>query len=428
MRTRRAYIFLKFLLGLWLQVVWGQVKLSEPASLYYPGLARQLAFDPTFSLLWRGSTQEAIAFRSSVVDWIDSLNAIQLIERPYHVAMLRRLQVEKGPSRWMFDHDSSHLVGLYFLDALLAASFDLYRGGEGGSFVGYDVISRSYRHQDDSVILSGIVKARHLEQLRRWFFSLEPNRPTYLLLRSAMLSRLKKLQKSRSSLVVDDTLVKLKHSLRQQRWLTHFGLDRYLVVNVAAAEASYVVNGETSITMRAIVGKPATPTPRFASYCKQLILYPYWYVPASIAIGEYLSKIKKDPRWLDHRNMQVIDPKGRVVDHHQLNWGSFSARYFPYIIRQSTGCDNALGVLKFDLETPYGVYLHDTNHKTAFLQPSRFLSHGCIRLEEPLLLGSRLLPEGLDTAYLQSCFADKKPIVRPLPAPLPVFCLISGGT
>jgi murein L,D-transpeptidase YcbB/YkuD len=126
--------------------------------------------------------------------------------------------------------------------------------------------------------------------------------------------------------------------------------------------------------------------------------------------------------------MQVVDARGRVVDHHRVNWTDFHAGYFPYTIRQSTGCDNALGVLKFDIETPYGVYLHDTNNKSAFLRDVRFLSHGCIRLEEPLLLGSKLLHDGLDTAYLQSCFADKKPIARALEDPVAVFCLYLPAT
>ncbi len=119
--------------------------------------------------------------------------------------------------------------------------------------------------------------------------------------------------------------------------------------------------------------------------------------------------------------MQVIDGSGKVIDHHRLNWSSFHTGYFPYTIRQSTGCDNALGVIKFNINTPYGVYLHDTNNKTAFLSASRYFSHGCIRLEEPIDLGNRVLSNKLDTAFLQSCFREQRPIYKPLSAPVPVF-------
>jgi murein L,D-transpeptidase YcbB/YkuD len=119
--------------------------------------------------------------------------------------------------------------------------------------------------------------------------------------------------------------------------------------------------------------------------------------------------------------MQIVDGSGKVVDHYKLNWTVFHSGYFPYTIRQSTGCDNALGVLKFHIVTPYGVYMHDTNNKTAFLSGLRFYSHGCIRLEEPLELGNKLLTQKLDTAYLQSCYKDQKPKPILLEKPVPVF-------
>ena len=119
--------------------------------------------------------------------------------------------------------------------------------------------------------------------------------------------------------------------------------------------------------------------------------------------------------------MQVIDGSGKILDHNKLNWSTFHAGYFPYIIRQSTGCDNALGVIKFNIITPFGVFLHDTNNKTAFLSASRYYSHGCMRLEEPIDLGNRLLNGKLDTTFLKSCFKKQKPIPILLEKPVPVF-------
>lgn len=79
----------------------------------------------------------------------------------------------------------------------------------------------------------------------------------------------------------------------------------------------------------------------FAAWAENIVLYPYWFVPLSIAVGEFLPKIKKDITWLDRQNMQVLDRAGNVVDPTQLPWADFTAAYFPYTIRQSTGCDNA---------------------------------------------------------------------------------------
>jgi len=173
--------------------------------------------------------------------------------------------------------------------------------------------------------------------------------------------------------------------------------------------------------MRAVVGKPSTPTPRFAAYFNEVILYPYWYPPASIVFNELLPKIKRNPSIIDSWNMQVTDKNGKIVNHLKLNWSAFYTGNFPYILRQSTGCDNSLGILKFNISSPYGVYLHDTNNKTAFLSASRFYSHGCMRIEEPIKLANHILHEKLDTSFLQSCFKEQKPIPVQLDNPIPVF-------
>jgi L,D-transpeptidase YcbB len=40
---------------------------------------------------------------------------------------------------------------------------------------------------------------------------------------------------------------------------------------------------------------------------------------------------------------------------------------------------------------PYGIYLHDTPHKSLFDETSRAFSHGCIRVSEPVKLAGFLL-------------------------------------
>lgn len=123
-------------------------------------------------------------------------------------------------------------------------------------------------------------------------------------------------------------------------------------------------------------------TPIFRAYLTRVITYPYWNVPRSIAVNEFLPKIKRNPEdFLDAMKMQVLDAKGRIVSHKEVDWKSMSARNFPYRLRQSTGCDNALGVIKFDLESPYDVYLHDTNHRELFEKKEQIFEswlHTCI--------------------------------------------------
>jgi murein L,D-transpeptidase YcbB/YkuD len=143
----------------------------------------------------------------------------------------------------------------------------------------------------------------------------------------------------------------------------------------------------------------------------------------SIAVEEFLPKIKRNRKWLKEQNMQVIDRRGFLLNADTINWRKMNSGYFPYTLRQSTGCDNALGVLKLEFSSPYGVYIHDTNNKASFLRTYRFLSHGCIRIEEPLLLGRLLLNDKIDTSLLQSCLLEQKSIYKKISSPIPVFVI-----
>ncbi|WP_431217594.1 L,D-transpeptidase family protein [Puia sp. P3] len=115
-----------------------------------------------------------------------------------------------------------------------------------------------------------------------------------------------------------------------------------------------------------------------------------------------------------------------------IRWSSYTAANFPYKLRQAPGCENALGVIKFDLDDPFNVYMHDTNLKGAFASSWRFLSHGCIRLERPLELGMLLLDNKLDTGYLRQCLRGQLPVTVQLERPVPVFVVyltagVDGG-
>jgi len=119
--------------------------------------------------------------------------------------------------------------------------------------------------------------------------------------------------------------------------------------------------------------------------------------------------------------MQVIGDDDNAIDHLSIDWSKYDANNFPYHFRQCTGCSNSLGVIKFNLTDPFDVYLHDTNFKIAFLKDTRFLSHGCIRVEKPIELGNYLLNNKLDSNFLRACYKDQAPIPINLEKRVPVF-------
>lgn len=222
-------------------------------------------------------------------------------------------------------------------------------------------------------------------------------------------------------------MAQVKESLNYWRWTGRLKEREFILVNIPAARLQ-VINHDSAVdmSMRVIVGKTTTQTPSFTAYITRVIAYPYWTAPYSITSKEMLPKIKKDVRYLENNNMQVLDKNGNVLDPTKINWSQYTAKNFPFTIRQGTGCDNSLGVLKFDLNSPFSIYLHDTNRRDLFGNKNRFMSHGCIRVEKPLELANYVLDNGLDSitnAQLQQCLKDQKPKSFPLSNKFPVLIL-----
>ena len=136
--------------------------------------------------------------------------------------------------------------------------------------------------------------------------------------------------------------------------------------------------------------------------------------------------IKKNVGYIDDNNFQVLDSKGRVTDPRSINWQELNAGNFPFTIRQSTGCDNSLGLLKMNINHPNNVYLHDTPWKVLFESSNRFYSHGCIRVQNAKELAHIILGENsiaVDTLDEQANPLKHRPRVLPLNNPVVVAVL-----
>lgn len=115
-----------------------------------------------------------------------------------------------------------------------------------------------------------------------------------------------------------------------------------------------------------------------------------------------------------------------IVDPGAIDWHSLSPSDFPYILRQSTGCDNSLGIVKLNFYSPYDVYLHDTPWKILFSFNRRYFSHGCMRVEKAIELAHFLLKENtiaIDTLEEKGCVRNQAPLPIPITKPIPVFVL-----
>jgi murein L,D-transpeptidase YcbB/YkuD len=182
----------------------------------------------------------------------------------------------------------------------------------------------------------------------------------------------------------------LNEALNTVRWARCLQLDECILVNIPSASLQYYVQGKLVLQSRVVVGKRSTPTGTLSSEVNEVVLYPYWTVPAKIASKELLPLIKRNASFLNDNGYQVISG-GQIIDPASINWKQYNASRFPFTLRQSTGCDNSLGIIKLSFNSPYGIYLHDTPWKSLFNLPARYMSHGCVRVERVMELSNLLL-------------------------------------
>ena len=415
MKTRSHIIFQFIIYSLLLNGIHTQEIISKAGPSYlddkelvHPSLVKKFYENNSGKLFWFSDNINAKDLRRQLISVIDTSIYYGLIKTLYHYPELKKW-VELAPK----DSALKSATEKIFTDACIAIFKDIYQGYVLKPGIGFDAVSPKFLDPDDGYILQSLLKINTAAQLLAQVKLFEPSEQSYLYLKKEL-----QVQKEKKE---NNKVRQLISSMNYFRWIHHFKIDKSIVVNIPSAFLRYYENDSLMLFMKVVVGKPSTPTPRFAAYFNDVILYPYWYPPASIIFNELLPKIKRNPSIIDSWNMQVVDQKGKILNYHKLNWASFHAGNFPYILRQSTGCDNSLGVIKFNISSPYGVYLHDTNNKTAFLSGLRFYSHGCIRVEEPIKLGNHILHEKLDTTFLQSCFKEQKPIPVQLDSPVPVF-------
>ena len=160
-------------------------------------------------------------------------------------------------------------------------------------------------------------------------------------------------------------------------------------------------------------GKKENQTRTLLSKVDQLTINPYWFITRRMATEELLPKIQKNHQFLEDNQIRVLDAKYRLVDPHSINWFSLNKNNFPFILRQNSGENNAIGALKSHFNNPFNLYLHDTDSKKLFARNERFFSHGCIRLEKPKELARLLLGENhiaLDTVKFNHHIKNPKPL------------------
>ena len=223
---------------------------------------------------------------------------------------------------------------------------------------------------------------------------------------------------------VAERLQSIVVALERERWLNVERGARHILVNIPDFTAKIIDDGKLTFMTRSVVGarQDDRPTPEFSDVMEHMVINPSWYVPRSIVTKEYLPVLQRNPYALQH--MEITDRRGRRVNRGSANFRAYSARSFPYSMRQPPSNTNALGLVKFMFPNKYNIYLHDTPAKSLFDNPVRAFSHGCVRLAEPFEFAYALLakqtsdPEGFFKSHLNTGREAKVNLETPVPVHL----------
>ncbi len=205
---------------------------------------------------------------------------------------------------------------------------------------------------------------------------------------------------------VSQRVAQIIANMERWRWLPQqLPADR-IQVNIAAAVLTVFHNDTPTLSMRVVTGRPGDETPMLSSVISTVVLNPPWNVPADIAQRELWPKERANPGYFARNEFVVIrGPDG-------------STR-----LQQKAGDMSALGRVKFEFPNIYSVYLHDTPTHSTFSRYARMVSHGCVRLEKPVVLANEVMKGDTKWTpdYINQTIAAGDTVRAPIPHPIAVF-------
>lgn len=191
-----------------------------------------------------------------------------------------------------------------------------------------------------------------------------------------------------------DRVRQIEANLERWRWLPDDTPPRMIIVNIPEFRLRVVEDGKESMSMRVIVGKPEHPTPILNASMNQVVLNPYWNIPTSITRKEILPKMLKDPSYATRNGIEVVrveNGRWSPIGSERFEWSRVGVHDSHLRLRQRPGPRNSLGRVQFRFPNPHDVYLHDTPADELFDRADRELSHGCVRVSQPVELAEYVL-------------------------------------
>jgi murein L,D-transpeptidase YcbB/YkuD len=171
-------------------------------------------------------------------------------------------------------------------------------------------------------------------------------------------------------------------------------LKRHIIVDAGSARILMYEDGRLVDSMRAVVGSNATQTPMMAALIRYANVNPYWNVPPSLNRTLVAPRVlEQGLGYLSERGYEVFadwTENAPLVDPATVDWQAVKEGKLPLRIGRRPGPGNSMGDIKFMMPNDLGIYLHDTHDKTVFQKDHRWVSNGCVRVEDAQRLAAWL--------------------------------------
>lgn len=212
---------------------------------------------------------------------------------------------------------------------------------------------------------------------------------------------------ARNQASIDDIIV----NMERWRWLPRQLGSSFVMVSLPEYMVRFSDGGRVSYQGRVIIGQPTTPTPLFSGEMQYIVVNPTWTVPPGILKNEILPLYRRDPAAIARRGLQIVRSSGGGVS-----------------FRQAPGERNALGRVKFMFPNDHAIYLHDTPGRHLFTRHDRALSHGCVRVDQPLKFADAVFAreDGLNSKRIEGLYGKSERHInlkRRIPVHLTYFTL-----
>ena len=204
--------------------------------------------------------------------------------------------------------------------------------------------------------------------------------------------------------------------------------DRYVIVDSGSANAYLFNRDRLADSMRVVVGSAKTKTPMMAVLMRNAKANPYWNVPPELISSMTAKRVREQGvSYLKNFHYEVLSDwsgNGRLVDPKTINWRQVSAGKSGILVRQKPGPWNSMGAMKFEMPNDYGIYLHDTPTKELFAKEQRWVSNGCVRLQDYRRFATWVFGRVPPVA---SALEQSIELPRPVPIYLTYLTVAAGG-